>query len=217
MAKKKERNWSEAELIQTFHLKRIVGRTTPRMDAWLNAALPMFNVVEAANFEAIYQKAVVKIAGWSEEDLKMKFISFVLELGNITEGDNFVSFFERILEAEVEGHWLKVKTDFVVAKGLLNLMQAPYFHIHEYKPQLNPKGEPMAQLLEAMLIAEEMNKNGKPVYGCEIIGAICRFVILEGKDYCVSESFDCTKRHDLMQIIGILRQFRMILEMELLD
>ncbi len=217
MAKKKERIWTEAQLIQTFNLNRIIGTTTPKMTAWLDATLPQFSIIEQGLFDNIYQKAVVKIAGWSEEDLKMKFISFILELGNITEGDRFVSFFEKTLESEVEGYFLKVKTDFVVAKGLLNLMEAPYFHFQKYKPQLNPKGEPMAQLLEAMLIAQQINSNEKPLYGCEIIGATWRFVILEAKNYTVSKAFDSTDREDLLKIIGILRQFRYIMETELLD
>jgi hypothetical protein len=216
MTRKKEKNWKEAELIQTFNLNRIIGRLTPKMQEWLNIPPVELTMIEQANFDAIHQKAVQKIAGWSEEDLKMKFISFVLELGNVTEGNGFVSFFEKTLEAEVNNIWLKVKTDFLVAKGLLNLMEAPYFHFHEYKPQLNPTGEPMAQLLEAMLIAQHLNNDQKPIYGCEIIGKQWTFVILEGKDYCVSSAYDCTKRHELLQIITILRQFRYILETELI-
>jgi hypothetical protein len=216
MGKKKERNWTEAQLIQTFNLTRLIGQNTPRLADWISAELPEFNVVEQSIFDNIYKKAVVKIAGWSEEDLKMKFISFVLELGNVTEGDNFVSFFEKTMEGEVEGHFLRVKTDFVIAKGLLNLMEAPYFHFQEYKPNLNPSGEPMAQILEAMLIAQNMNKNDKPIYGCEIVGANWRFLILENKSYCVSKAFDCTEYDELKRIIAILRKFRHIIDTELI-
>ena len=153
----------------------------------------------------------------------MKFISPILDLGNILEGDDFVSFFEKSLEGDVEGCFLKVKTDFVVAKGLLNVLEIPYFHFlqvesfgQEYKPHLNPTGEPMAQLLEAFLIAQSKNDNGKAFYGCEIIGANWRFVTMEGKTYCISKAFDCTDKDDLLQIIAILRKFRYILETELL-
>ena len=56
----------------------------------------------------------------------------------------FVSFFDKALEEEVEGHKLSVKADFVIAKGMLDYMQRPYFHFQEYKPKKNPTGDPMA-------------------------------------------------------------------------
>jgi hypothetical protein len=105
----------------------------------------------------------------------------------------------------------------MVAKGILSYHQNPYFHFHEYKPQGNPTGEPMAQLLEAMLLAQEKNKNGKPIYGAEIIGQYWKFVILQGKEYCISHSFDSIELDTLLEIIAILRKFRHILETELLD
>jgi hypothetical protein len=104
----------------------------------------------------------------------------------------------------------------MVASGILNLPKNPYFHFQEYKPELNPTGEPMAQLLEAMLIAQSLNHNNKPIYGCEIVGKNWRFVVLLGKEYCISKTYDCTEKEELMLIIAILRNFRQILERELL-
>lgn len=147
----------------------------------------------------------------------MKFISWVLPLGHLKDNGKFLTYFEKTIFATVEGHYLCTKSDFMVATGILNLPGNPFFHFQEYKPQLNPKGEPIAQLLEAMLIAQVKNANEKPIYGCEIIGERWRFVILEGKTYCISKAFDCTEKDKLLQIIAILRKFRHILETELLD
>lgn len=128
-----------------------------------------------------------------------------------------VTYFDKVISATVEGIKLTVKSDFMMAKGFLNVFQKPYFHFQEYKPQLNPKGEPMAQLLEAFLIAQVKNKDTKmPLYGVETIGKQWTFVIMEGKDYCVSKSFDCTDKDDLLKIIAILRKFRWILETRLM-
>ena len=106
---------------------------------------------------------------------------------------------------------------FMMATGFMNLYKNPYFHFQEYKPQLNPAGEPMAQLLEAFLIAQEKNQNGKPLYGVEVIGATWRFVVMLQKDYCISKSFDCTDKEDLMKIIAILRKVKEILQTKILD
>ena len=214
MAKKKE--WREGEMILTFGLTKIdITNTTPLMQEWLNVTNPQFDSREEGNFEYLTQK-FYKVSTWSEEDLKMKFISPILELGLIMENPNFVSFFDKKLEAKVEGHNLSVKADFVVAKGLLDYMIRPFFHFQEYKPGKNPTGDPMAQLLEAFLIGQTKNDDGKPLYGCEVIGADWRFVTMEKKNYCVSKTYDSTEREELLQIISILRKFREILETKLL-
>jgi hypothetical protein len=49
------------------------------------------------------------------------------------------------------------------------------------------------------------------------MGKLWNFVILENKTYCVSESYDSTKSKELLQIIGVLRHFKFILETKLLN
>ena len=81
MAKKKE--WREGEMILTFGLTKIdIPDTTPLMQEWLHVENPQFDSREEANFEYLIQK-VNKVRTWSEEDLKMKFISPLLELGEL--------------------------------------------------------------------------------------------------------------------------------------
>jgi hypothetical protein len=217
MARKKD--WKEGEMILTFNLTKIKKEETILMQEWLSPIFSTLDTFEEPIFERILQRAIIYASTWSEEDLKMKFISPVLELGNVLDGDSFVSFFDKALEEEVEGHKLSVKADFVIAKGMLDYMQRPYFHFQEYKPKKNPTGDPMAQLLEAFLIAQTKNKKEGieiPLYGCEIIGKQWTFIIMEGKEYCVSKSYDSTEREELLQIIAILRKFREILETRLL-
>ena len=212
MAKKKE--WKEAELVLAFRLERITTYQTPLMVEWLAAKTPQLTESEQLMFDKIQQKAAEKIAGWSEEDLKMKFLSFVLELGHLSDEGNIVTFFDKKLTGTVEGIPLSVKSDFMLAKGFMNIFQTPYFHFQEYKPQINPKGEPMAQLLEAFLIAQAKNQGDGhdiPLYGCEIIGGTWRFITMQGKQYCISNFYDCTNREDLLQIVAILRKFKQML------
>ena len=214
MAKKKE--WREGEIALTFNLKSIIAPLTPIMEEWMSIEKPDFSVVEQANFDAIYTNGLTHIKNWSEEDLKMKFISPVLALGKVMEDINFVSFFDKKLAAEVQGYQLSVKADFVIAKGLMDFMQKPYFHFQEYKPNKNPTGDSMAQLLEAFLIAQKLNDDGKPLYGCEVNGATWIFLTMENNSYCVSKAFDSRDKEDLLAIIAILRKFRHILETVLL-
>ncbi|MFN0200627.1 MAG: hypothetical protein ACKVTZ_03865 [Bacteroidia bacterium] len=218
MAKQnKEKQYTEAELIVTFGLTRTVGSDShPLLQEWLQAETTLSSS-EIELFEDIYEDAHQNIAGWQEEDLKMKFISFVLRLGHLKNNHRYHTYFEKTVFATVTGIFLKTKTDFMVAKGVFNMPQVPYFHFQEYKPQLNPTGESMAQLVEAFLIAQTKNANGKPLYGCEVIGKQWSFVLMEGAKYYVSDAFDATKRDELLQIIAILRKFKLILETHLLD
>lgn len=145
----------------------------------------------------------------------MRFISFVLDLGDLTDDKNIATFFGKQLKGIVEGISLSVKSDFMLAKGFMNIYQAPYFHFQEHKPQINSSGEPMAQLLEAFLIAQERNhRNGTkiPLYGCGIVRKQWCFVTMEQKQYCISSIYDFTNREELLQIIAILRRFKAILK-----
>ncbi len=214
----KTREWKEAELILHFQLRRLATQPTSLMQEWFEVKHPIFDIFEQKVFDEILLEAQENVVGWSEEDLKMYFISNVLRLSGLMSLQNkgYVGVFEKKLSAVVNNTKLSVRSDFLVAKGFKNIVETPYFHFQEYKPQLNPTGEPMAQLIEAFLIGQAKNENVTPLYGCEVIGKQWTFVTMEGKNYCVSEAFDCTKRESLLTIIAILRKFKYILETRLL-
>lgn len=213
---RRKQEYTEAELIDLFKLSRIVEYKTSLMQAWLNVAEPEFDIFEQYLFDKAISAAIKNIFGWSEEDLKMKFISHILPLGHLVDNGRFYTYFEKIVAAQVDNIKLRVKTDFMVASGVIDVPKNPYFHFQEYKPNKNPTGDSMAQLLEAMLVGQQQNNNGKPIYGAEIVGKNWVFVILEGRSYCLSPTFDSTDRRQLKQIIAILRKFKNILEEELL-
>lgn len=214
---RKESKYSEADLVDLFGLKKVgTNHSTALMSEWTQAETTL-NEFEAYQFERKLSKAQDNIEWWHEEDLKMKFISFILDLAYLEEdSENYISYFEKTISATVENNFLKVKTDFMLAKGVMDKPKKPYFHFQEYKKLKDPTGDPVAQLVEAFLIAQELNKNNKPIYGCTVTGKLWDFFIMEGKTYCVSKSYDCTEREDLMKIIAMLRMFRTILEKDLL-
>jgi hypothetical protein len=104
----------------------------------------------------------------------------------------------------------------MIADGILETPKTPYFYFQEYKKVKDPKGDVTAQVLEAFLIAQENNKTPNPLYGCTVSGRYWEFLIMLDKTYCISKSYDCTDNDDLLQIIAILRQFKLILETRLL-
>jgi hypothetical protein len=184
----KSKQYKEGELVLLFKLKRIATYYTPLLKEWLEVEKPSFDTFEQTLFDRKLFDAQENLAGWSEEDLKMKFITHIVDLGHLVGGNGIVTFFDKMISATVEGTKLTVKSDFMIAKGYLNVFDTPYFHFQvggtpQYKPQINPTGEPMAQLLEAFLIAQQKNKNSKPLYGIEVIGKQWTFVVMEGKEY----------------------------------
>ena len=210
------RAWREGELIDAFNLTRIVTHSTALMQEWLDVQTPELNVGEQYNLDRTYLKAVKNITGWNEEDLKIKFIGPILELGHLTEDETIISYFDKTISATVDGIRLIVKSDFMLAKGILDVVKTPYFHFQEYKPYKNPSGDSMAQLLEAFLIAQEKNKNGNPIYGIDIMGDNWRFVTMEGREYCISKPFSIVDKVDLLAVISMLRKFKFILETRLM-
>ena len=217
MARAKKVNYNEDDLIDLFSLTRVADRQTPEMQRWLTVQTPVLDIVEQGIFDRILPFAIRDIAGWGEEELKMHFISQILPMAHLTGNGRYKAFYEKTVSAVVAGVELSTKTDFMLATSAFSRPKLPYFHFQEYKPLRNPTGDSMAQLLEAMLIAQEKNKNGKPIYGCEIAGEYWKFVVLKDKTYCISEAFNSVKKAELLSIIAILRHFKHILETELLD
>jgi hypothetical protein len=200
---KKVKSYDEAELIKMFGLTRLVGNDSCLLMRELTNTTTTLNEGEQYLFDRITEK--------------MNFIAFVLLLGHLTETLRYKTYYESTLEGTVDNYFLKVKADMMVATGILERPEVPYFYFQEYKKLKDPKGDVTAQLLEAFLIAQTLNNNNKPLYGCTVSGKYWEFMVMENRKYCISKSYDCTDKEDLLQIIAIIRNFKEILETKLLD
>jgi hypothetical protein len=85
---------------------------------------------------------------------------------------------------------------------------APYFFLQEFKRSKADDNDPEGQMLAAMILAQELNKDGKPLYGCWLQGRIWYFTVLNGNEYCVSKLFDASDAEDLLRIVFILRKLK---------
>lgn len=88
--------------------------------------------------------------------------------------------------------------------------KAPYFFLQEFKKQKQQE-DAEGQMLVAMLVAQAINKNNKPVYGCWLQGRYWVFATLHKQDYCISRTYEVTQKDDLYQIITILQNLKNIL------
>lgn len=62
-----------------------------------------------------------------------------------------------------------------------------------------------------MILAQEMNQDKQPLYGCWIVGSNWHFTVLNSVDHCVSRQFDATQERDLLQIVFILRKLKALI------
>lgn len=208
-----QKKWTEGLLIDHFKLQRLY-EDMPLLNVWLDAPSNL-SEADRLRLEELRVALFRNVDYWNEETLKMKFIAFVVDMVKYDFG-NVHTFFEADLKAELSGQHLKTKADFIVATAVADLIKAPYFCFHEYKRERKYADDPIAQVLVAMLIAQVLNNNDKPIYGCYVIGRSWFFMVIQGKQYAVSNAYNATKTKDLHRIVSILKYFKVILETDLL-
>ncbi len=140
----------------------------------------------------------------------MKFIAPMLFRVNFNS-KNFREWYERPLQATINGVKFGGITDFMVAQGI-EMPQKPYFFIQEFKKE-DKSSHPKNQLLAEMLVAIELNKVNL-MRGAYIIGRNWNFMILEkiaenSYEYFISDSFDSLNFNGLKQIYICLQAVKL--------
>lgn len=146
---------------------------------------------------------------WNEVELENKVISPIIVFSDI-DNKQFVYFLERPLAIILGDYALSGRVDGMVATGFRN-PKKPYFCMAEYKRATDPDGDPSGQALIAMLTAQHLNDNQKPIYGCYIIGRSWYFMALIGKEYAISNVYVCTDE-EIFDIFRILKGLRWHIE-----
>lgn len=206
--------WTESLLIKTFGLEK-VPEGFPVLDQWL-AMTAEITPAEKERLAVMRMKLLKYGAFWSEEDLKMKFIALLIDLVGYGDGEEgYNTYYDKDMAATVAGHRIAVRSDFTIATGVGEIMEQPFFCFHEYKRFKKGSDDPIAQVLCAMLIAEELNERKQPVYGCFVMGSSWYFMAKQGSKYAVSKSFDAQDDAEMMQIIQVLRSFKQIIYTQL--
>ena len=206
MGKTRKKSFTLDELVSFFDLKK-VAQCEP-LDEWL-AAKYNLNELETTILKRKHREMVLEGDYWNEEELKIRFIAFLLDIAAIDVKNTIKVFFERPLKATIDKKDLSVVCDCMVATPIgFNTPNEPYFFLQEFKKGKGNPHDPEAQTLAAMLIAQQKNKKDLPLYGSWVIGRHWFFAILKEKEYCVGKSFDATQWEDISQIVFILRHLK---------
>lgn len=199
--KKGTLNLSEPLLVRAFNLERTY-QMTDLLQNWFDAD---FKLTE--NEEQTLKKACQKLLEnadfWNEEELKMHFISILVFLADYTKPLRV--FFDREISAKINDIILKTEADMLVSKGFGNVIETPYFFLHEYKREKKYSGDPIGQMLAGMLIAQAQNDNQKPVYGSYVQGRFWFFSILTEQNYVVSQPLNAANYSESYKIVSMLR------------
>lgn len=207
MKKSKFKDWTPDRIDDTFGTTQVLK-------------LPLLDELLAFEYEADdYERRFLSnlsrnyltLGGddWNEVELENKLISPVIVFSGI-ESRRFVYFLERELTATIGEYELNGRVDGMIATGYRN-PKVPYFCLNEYKRQTDPNGNPQGQALIAMLVAQTINNNEKPIFGCYVIGRIWYFMALVGKEYAISKDFSCVD-DEMFDIFRILKGLRVQIE-----
>ncbi len=194
------KNWLYEEVEQEFGLTRL--RTLPLLEELKNITLP-----EDHEYRATLEKYRLEVFDyvdtWNEDEYKFMFISPYFKLIDFNT-PYFKVFTQRPLSVTYAND-TKTTTgnvEFMLAKGK-QIPRKPHFFLHEYKPEKNRDNDPLGQLLIAMVAARKINEDEQPIYGIYVNGRNWFVVILEGKNYAVTLSFDVTS-NDILTLFAVL-------------
>lgn len=165
--------------------------------------------IETENLKMIRDSYFLGGEDWNEVELENKIISPIFIFAGFSS-KQFSYFLERDLAAIIGDYELSGRVDGMIASGFRNPKQ-PYFCMNEYKKETDPNGDPKGQALIAMLVAQELNNNELPIYGCYIIGRMWVFIALEGKKYAFSEALTADN-NDIFDIFRILKSLKSHIE-----
>lgn len=193
-------------IAETFKLER--RGQCQHLDNWLRQTYELTET-EQNLLEKVHAEMLRSATYLNEEEIKIRLIAPLFQVADVDEADRIRVFFERSLSAEVNGHQLSVICDCMVAGStIFQTPTHPYFFLQEFKKAKGEKRDPEAQMLVAMLAAQEANGDGKPVYGGFLIGSLWQLATLVGNEYCSSRPFYSTEMDDLQRLAFALRYLR---------
>ena len=200
------------ELHKLFKLSR--KKKSALLDNWLAMSYTI-SKEEADFLEKLRDLAEFKIPYWNEDELKLHLIHPLIHKVNYYNL-NYSLFAERSISALFKNNiLLKGKADLMLASGD-SAPDIPFFFFQEYKKEKGTADDPIAQLLAAMLVGQQLNSSDKPVYGSYVMGRMWFFVVMEKNKYTISNMYGITLKEHLEKIYAALQNIKVIIDRDLI-
>jgi len=197
--------WTIAEVEKEFQVKQQSDYRL--LETWLELADVTPSSTDALKY--LQARLIKHVYDWNEQELKIRFIGPLLDLVDFDQAD-YQPFFERIISAPYKNEKLSGDVDCIIANGL-RVPEQPYFFIHEHKKDADSSGDPLGQVMIAMIAAQILNEADSPIYGAYVVGRFWHFVVLNGQEYAVSLAYDATK-DEIKDIYCILKKVKTIID-----
>lgn len=200
------KHWRRHEVQKTFGLRRV--EELPLLQEWLTVDSIDIPPEERKQVETLRKRVKRHALDWNEAEMKFHFLG---PLMNVVDFDTeyYNSFAERPLQVQIEDEVALGIVDFMVASGE-QVPEAPYFCLHEYKPEEKSSNDTSGQLLIAMVAAQQANRAAGrdiPIYGAFVIGRNFYFMVLDDDQYAFSDVFPVTQE-DIFAVFVILRKVK---------
>jgi hypothetical protein len=213
------RQWHTEMVQDVFGLKK-----SGLIEEWAHwkSKMPTLTAASKETIAILFRKNADYLELWSEANIKARFIHPLLDIADLNT-DEFSIFAENKLTATL--HSIQQEPirligipDLIYAKGIITA-KSPFFCLHEYKPQRGNLADARGQLLTAMLVTNQLNKEAKspisPIYGSYTIGKEWLFVLLKDNQYMVSKTYLMNELEDVLEIVGLLKALRVLFEAKL--
>jgi len=205
--KKKFSDCSRAYLEKQFGLEQV--RKHEILSSWIEKS----KLVIADDFETLalgrFQELIIEnVDSWNEIELTEYFIGPLFSLVNFNT-KKIKIFSWREVKGIVQNVELYGEPDAIIAKGKFT-PEIPYFCFNEYKKQEESKGDASGQCLAPMLVAQELNEHTLPIYGIYVVGRAWYFMILSGKEYCITKTYNADDE-EILDIFKILKALKEII------
>jgi hypothetical protein len=209
--KKSFSKWSIDDVVETFNVE--IDYFGTGMDFWLNTEGVPISTEEDKVLTKLHRRLAKNIGVWNEFELEMHFIGLLLDLVDFQD-DEIKSFIEREISATVDGILISGEVDWIISKGF-GKPKAPFFCLKEFKKAKNSSNDPEGQLAVAMLAAQTLNNNEKPLYGAYVIGDAWKFVILKGRKLTQSYPISVADPKEIRSVFCILKKLKEIIKNDL--
>ena len=192
-------------LEEIFNLKQVTQHQA--LQNWIT---PKSEVTPFEKQSLQYLKDHLLLCGqtWNETELRDQFIGPLISLVNF-DNEKVRYFAERNLSALIDEWELSGRVDALIAQGRWEPKKV-YFCMNEYKKEKDPEGDPGAQALAAMIVAQEHNAEQSLIYGLYVKGKLWYFMVLCGKEYAITEPYTAS-REDIVDIFMILKTLKQII------
>jgi hypothetical protein len=210
MAKRNKsfKDWQYEEVEQEFGLTRL--RTLPILEELKTIHFPKTHPYKDT-LEKYRLELFDVIDTWNEDEYKFMFISPYFKLIDFTT-PYFKVFTQRPMSVTYENDTKTTSgnVEFMLARGK-QIPRKPHFFLHEYKPEKNRDNDPLGQLLIAMVAAQKINQDDKPIYGIYVNGRNWFIVALVGSNYAASLAYDVTS-NDIFDLFAVLEFIKVKME-----